>query len=97
VAVGEGTLAHLLATLRALELEPATDDPLLARLRAVLGEEDGIERLWSLEDTALRERLDRTRTRLASAEGREVAGRATWPWTTSGAPPRPLRRIRRHA
>jgi tetratricopeptide (TPR) repeat protein len=72
VAAGEETIAASVATLRALELAPTTDDPLLARLRGVLGEEDGIEKLWSLEEWALDERLTGTRTRLASTEGREV-------------------------
>ena len=72
VAAGEETIAASIATLRALELAPATEDPLLARLRGVLGDEDGIEKLWGLEEWTLDERLDATRTRLASPEGREV-------------------------
>lgn len=72
VAAGEETIAASLATLRALELGPTTEDPLLSRLRGVLGDEDGIEKLWGLEEWALDERLDATRTRLASPEGREV-------------------------
>lgn len=73
IAAGEGTIADALAPLRALEIEAEQDDPLLARLRAILGDEpDAITDLWSLDGWALAKRLEGIRQRLSSPEAGEV-------------------------